>query len=251
MHQYGLKLWSINDNYVAEALRLFNEGVYQYIELYVKPGSYEKYIDMWQKLPIPYVIHAPHFRDGVNLAKKEQEAKNRELIGEAQRFADRLKADKLIVHPGIEGDIKETAKQLKQIADKRILVENNPYHALDDGLICNGATPEEIGLVMEEANVGFCLDVGHAICSANALKQRHKLFFSKFLALKPAMFHLTDGDGKGVLDSHVHIGKGTYDLSVLLKTIPDGTLVTVETDKDSVGDLADYERDVQRLREYE
>jgi hypothetical protein len=43
----GLKLWSTNENYIEEAKRLFDNGIYQYIELYVIPNSFEK-IDLWK-----------------------------------------------------------------------------------------------------------------------------------------------------------------------------------------------------------
>ncbi len=250
VYKFGLKLWSVNENYIKEAVRLYEEGVYHYIELYVKPNSYEKYIDLWKKLPISYVIHAPHSRDGMNLAKKEKEAANRFLIEEAQKFADTLSADKMIVHPGIEGDIKETARQLKNINDKRILIENKPYYALDANLVCNGTTPDEIKYIMDEARVGFCLDIGHAICSANAQKQKAEIFLNEFLLLQPAIFHLTDGDRQGVLDNHGHIGQSNYNFPALLSFLPAGAMITVETDKDSPEDLNDYEQDIKKLVVY-
>ncbi|MFA5114011.1 MAG: TIM barrel protein [Candidatus Margulisiibacteriota bacterium] len=251
MYRFGLKLWSTNANYRQEAERLLRAGVCQYVELYTVPASYEEYGTLWAGLKVPYVIHAPHFRGGMNLAKKEQAAKNLTLIREAQQFADRLMADKIIVHPGIAGEIKETTRQLALIKDRRILIENKPYHALDDDLICNGTTPAEIKLVMDGAGVGFCLDIGHAICAANAQRQEPLAFLREFLRLKPAMFHLTDGDRHGVLDSHSHIGQGNFDFPALLRLLPADALVTVETDKSSPGDLRDYEQDIARLKEYD
>ncbi|PIS28918.1 AP endonuclease [Candidatus Saganbacteria bacterium CG08_land_8_20_14_0_20_45_16] len=248
MFKFGLKLWSINDNYVKDALRLFNEGVYQYIELYVKPGSYEKFIGLWKNLPIPYVIHAPHFRDGMNLAKRENEAKNLTLIQEAQRFADQLKADKLIVHPGIAGDIKETARQLKLINDKRILIENKPYYALDDNLVCNGTTPEEIKLVMDEAGVGLCLDIGHAACSARAHSVYYLDYLKQFMMLAPKMFHLADGDVNNLTDDHRHIGEGNFDFRQILAIIHDNAMVTIEVNKSSKENLNDFIKDVKMIK---
>lgn len=59
MFRYGLKLFSTNANYVAEAERLYKENIYDYIELYAEPNSYKKFIQLWKNLEIPYVIHAP------------------------------------------------------------------------------------------------------------------------------------------------------------------------------------------------
>src|SRR3989304_3283218 len=103
----GLKLWSNNDNYVKEAVRLFEKGVYQYIEIYMLPGTEQKMVDMWRGLDISYVVHAPHFLAGLNLAKREQKITNFRLLEETRRFADELSAENIIVHPGIGGDIKE------------------------------------------------------------------------------------------------------------------------------------------------
>lgn len=249
MYQFGLKLWSTNDNYMVEAVRLHTAGVYSYIELYAVPGSFAAYHQLWAELNIPYVIHAAHFRGGMNLAKKGGEAKNLILIKEAQQFADRLKADKIIVHAGIAGDIRETARQLKQVNDKRILIENKPYHALDDGLICNGTTPAEIKLVMDTANVRFCLDIGHAICSANAHHQEPLAFIDEFINLRPSMYHFTDGDIKGTYDDHRHIAQGNYDIKVLLAKLPPNALMTIETLKASPDNLADFQADIRALKQ--
>jgi deoxyribonuclease IV len=247
MFKFGLKLWSVNENYLSEAKRLHKDGFCDYVELYVIPGS-SGFIDMWKGLDIPFVIHAPHWREGVNLAKKEKESENIELIWQAQRFADELSAEKIIVHPGIAGDMNETTRQLAKIDDKRILVENKPYFALDNGLLCNGSTPEEISFVMKETGVGFCLDVGHAICAANGHKINQRVFLKDFLELKPAMFHLSDGDVNSVYDSHKHIGEGSFDIKALLSMIPEGAMVTVETEKNSKTDLFDYVKDIQAIK---
>lgn len=71
MYKIGLKLWSINtDYYYDEAIRLYNDGVYDYIELYVVPNMTDT-IEKWKKLDIPFIVHCPHFSHGFNLAKIE------------------------------------------------------------------------------------------------------------------------------------------------------------------------------------
>jgi len=247
MYRFGLKLWSTNANYIGEVTRLYEKEIYQYIELYAVPGSFDEYISIWKGLNIPFVIHAAHFRGGMNLAKREAEAKNLLLIRDAQQFADLLKSDKIIVHPGIAGEINETARQLKLVNDKRILVENKPYYALDDNLICNGTTPEEIKQVIDTAGVGFCLDIGHSICAANAAKEDKVEYIKRFLSLKPKMYHLTDGDFNGVYDKHTHFGLGNYDLEMIMSLLPSGGMITVETEKSDSNSLIDYEKDIEAL----
>jgi sugar phosphate isomerase/epimerase len=227
-YKIGLKLWSINENYLEEAQRLFNKGLCQYIELYVVPGRTHEFLDMWTKLEVPYVIHAPHFEHGMNLASKEC----REYI---------------IFHPGFSGEIKETLFQLKQLNDKRIVVENKPYYSLVNGIICNGYSVEDIGFILEHSVCGFCLDISHCICTANALHFDPFLYLRKFLKLSPAMFHLSDSHFNGTIDNHLHIGKGDYNFKSILNLLPKDAIVTLETPKNSLIDLSDFEEDVMAL----
>ena len=86
-------------------------------------------------------------------------------------FADELSAKYIIFHCGIDGKVEETAKQLASFNEPRALIENNPMVALPNkmgGEFCRGYNPDEIRLIKEIAKCGFCLDFGHAICSANS-----------------------------------------------------------------------------------
>ena len=95
MHQIGLKLWSTNENYFNKAKRLFEEGFYEYIELYAVPDSLE-FVDLWKKLRVPYIVHAPHYGSGLNLADNEKKSNNLRLAAQAIRFADELSAEYII-----------------------------------------------------------------------------------------------------------------------------------------------------------
>lgn len=248
MFRFGLKLWSNNKNYVKEAVALYEKGIYQYIELYVLPSIDDTQVSMWKNIHIPYVIHAPHFRDGLNLAKKELKENNLLLIKKTQKIADALKADKIIVHPGIAGDIAETVRQLKEINEKRFLIENKPYYALGDGLICNGATIEEIMFILNNTDGGFCLDIGHAFCAANANRIEPLEYLKQFLRLNPVMFHLTDGEKDGVFDRHYHFCKGNYPHEEIINLLPKDAIITVETVKDSENNLDDFVGDIKFLK---
>ena len=108
MHKIGLKLWSCNtDFYYDEAIRLYKEDIYDYIELYVVPGTLNT-LEKWKKLKIPFIIHNAHFAQGFNLAKSEKEESNRKIYDQTKQFADELNAKYIIFHGGIEGNIKET-----------------------------------------------------------------------------------------------------------------------------------------------
>ena len=172
MYKLGLKLWSINtDNYLQEAVKLYDNGVYDYIELYVVPDSLQT-LQKWKELKMPFIIHNSHFAQGFNLAKQEKTQRNREIYEETKQFADELNAEYIIFHGGIDGDIRETAIQLTLFNEPRALLENKPFVALPNrmnGNFCRGYNVDEIKIVQEASGCGFCLDFGHAICAANSL----------------------------------------------------------------------------------
>ena len=252
MYKIGLKLWSINtDYYYEEAKRLYNEGVFDYIELYVVPETLDT-LESWKKLNIPFIIHCPHFAHGFNLAKSEKRESNLNIYNQVKHFADELNAKYIIFHGGVEGDIKETAKQLKSFKECRALIENKPFAALPNtmgGKFCRGATLEEIGIVIDAVGCGFCLDFGHAICSANSQNIDVYDYCEKFLKFKPKMFHLTDvSDISSGYDTHLHLGKGQLDFSKILQMLSEDDIITIETIKNDKKNLEDFVEDIRWLK---
>lgn len=247
----GLKLWSNNtDFYFEEARRLYQDRVFDYIELYVVPNTIQT-ISKWKKLGIPFTLHAPHFAHGVNLAKKENEKFNFEIFQEVKQFADGLNAEYIVVHSGIDGNIEETAIQLKSFDDSRILIENKPYKALPNkmkGEFCRGATFEEIEYIIENTSCGFCLDVGHAICCANSLRREPYEYVRKFNTLNPTCYHLSDNFIDTEFDKHIHFGQGNYDLKKIFAIIGTEKNIAIETNKDSRENLDDFVEDVKWLK---
>jgi endonuclease IV len=250
-HKFGLKLWSINtDYYFDEAQKLHANGVFSYVELYVIPDTVPT-IEKWKTLGIPINLHCPHSLHGFNLAQKEKDVFNAGIYAQVKQFANELRSDYIVFHCGVDGDIEETARQLKNFHEPRAVVENKPYKPIleIDGLQCRGATIEEIKYVLDQAECcGFCLDVGHAICSANSQKLDRWTYLEKFNKLRPMVYHLTDLNGiEDEYDSHVHIGKGEIDIARALSFIDDGSMITVETEKSHERELGDFERDVMSL----
>ena len=254
-YKCGLKLWSINtDVYYEEAKKLYSQGVFDYIELYVVPNSLET-LPKWKELNIPFIIHAPHFAHGFNLAKKEKEESNLAIYREVKQFADELDVKFIIFHGGIDGDIKETAQQLANLNEPRALIENKPYVALPNkmgGEFCRGYNIDEIKLVKETAKCGFCLDFGHAICAANSLGVNVYEYCKDFLQFNPNMYHLTDlNDITSPYDSHLHLGTGELDFKQIFDMIPDKSYITFETIKNSKEDLNDFIEDMEWLKNFQ
>ena len=256
MLRVGLKLWSTNTGPLADAARrLFEERVYDYLELFVVPGSQET-LPVWRSLReagVPFVIHNAHSAKGFNLAKRESEVRNREIYAESKSFADALGAERIIFHGGTDGDVGETVRQLKALDEPRALIENKPFLPLPNAAgvkFCRGAIVQELERIIEGTGCGFCLDVGHAVCSANAQGLEPYAFVAELARrFRPAMFHLSDvTDMSSPYDAHPHLGTGELDIDRLRREVfPADAAISVETVKDSKTDLEDFRRDVQWL----
>lgn len=244
--KFGLKLWSINPDYIPEAIRLYELGIYQYIELYAIPDSYDAMIKFWKSLRIPFIIHAPHYKHGLNLSQVQFQPVNLKLAKESYAFADALNADTVIIHPGMNGPIEETVRQIRFIYDDRLVIENKPQVGLGE-LTCTGATPQEIQFAMDQTGVGFCLDIGHAICAANSHHIDPITYIRQFIQLAPQMYHVTDGNVASVYDQHDHYGQGSFPLAEILTLIPPHSRITNEATKDDPIRLDDFVKDMSWL----
>ncbi len=249
----GLKLWSVNTaNYSRAAARLYAEGVYDYIELYVVPGTGET-LPTWKSLSIPFIIHCPHFAHGFNLAQEQYASRNREMFREVRTFADALQAPHIVIHGGMGGDARETARQLKELHEPRALIENKPHHVLrDDGsrLICRGALPEEIELICREAGCGFCLDFEHALCSANSHGIPLQQMLGDMVQLNPVMFHLSGIEDRAEeTDTHQPLAADAQAVQEFLAYVRPGQCISIETIKSPPYDLEDFRADVALLKQ--
>ena len=244
----GLKLWSINKGYIKPAQELIEKGYFQYIELFAVMNSFKDTIHAWQSINIPYIIHAPHSSGGINWADPKLRDNNEKIIQESYLFADALKAHSIIIHPGIGGPIEESLTQLTKLNDSRLCIENKPL-ALRVPVAAVGSTPEEIALIIDKTGFRFCLDIGHALCSANSHNVDPLNYLQNFQALNPAMYHLSDGDIHGVRDLHQHLGHGSYPLLQILSTLNTNLPISIETNKDYEDRLDDVIADVTLVRQ--
>lgn len=252
-YNIGLKLWSTNIGaYFREAQRLFHLGVYDYIELYIVPNTLDT-LSSWKTLNIPYIIHNPHSAHGFNLADPCKRESNRIIYEQTKRFADILHANNIIFHSGKDGSIEETAFQLARFNEPRALIENLPVYPLPGTPVkhCRGATTKELLLVRNKTHCGFCLDFGHAVCSANAQGKNPYIFIEELMHLNPQMFHLSDlKDIHSFYDAHSHLGTGTLDISALKRDIlPSDAKISIETEKSSSENLQDFCEDVAYFKQ--
>lgn len=251
MNKIGLKLWSINtDSYYTCAQKMYQKGIFDYIELYIVPGSINT-LEKWKNINIPMDIHAPHFAHKMNLSKSEYRISNYEKYKEVKIFADKLNADKIVFHGGSGGYFKETAHQLVAFQDKRILIENKPYETLSfvNEPYYVGAKYEELKYIIDTVQCGFCLDVGHCICAANSFKIEPYSYIKKLTTLNPVRIHLSDIHIDAALDEHLNFGLGNLDFKKVITMLPENINITIETCKKSRENLDDFISDVRFLRE--
>lgn len=251
----GLKLWSQNiDYYLHEAARLYEKGVYHYIELYAAPGTTEL-IPHWAALGIPFTVHCAHSAHGFNLADPTKAAENLRHFSEAKAFADALKADFIIVHGGIGHREDEVARQLSALDDARVLIENKPYlpiPSMSQASSCRGYAKKELESLMNQAKVGFCLDFVHAVCAANSQKIDIYEYIGELMSLNPSMYHLSNVlDVASEVDSHIHLSRGELKLGKIIASLPQDAKVTLETEKNSPTSLADFEEDVHYFKKFD
>lgn len=244
----GLKLYSTDTSLIDNALRIQEEGYYDYIELYIIPGSYKQAINAWKALNVPFVIHAPHSFHEFNLAQANMWKTNQRNFNEAQLFADSFEADIIIVHGGNNGSFAETLRQIDLLEERRIALENKPKFGQKNER-CIGWSPSEFRWAVDAGfSNAFVLDFVHAVCAANSLDVDVMGIISEFLEFKPKIFHLSDGDNSSEIDIHLNLGKGSLDLAGFLSVVPEGALLTIETPRDPSNGLEDFVNDVCFLR---
>lgn len=243
----GLKFHSINVALIPDALRLKKEKVFDYIELYIIPGTYEETIDAWKNLDVPYVIHAPHSFHGVNLAQKDKWKTNLQFFNEARQFADDLGSDIIIVHGGNNGTFDETIRQICLFNEPRIALENKPKIGVLDE-VCVGWSPNEFHRAAEAGVLsGTVLDFVHANCASNSIGVEVMELVSEFMIFKPKIFHLSDGERISEKDTHFNFGKGNLNLHQFVSVIPEVGLLTIETPCDQSRGFRDFMHDVRYL----
>lgn len=256
--EIGIKLWSINTSgYLPEARRLYAQGVFDYTELYVVPDTLNL-LSPWKELESPFILHAPHFMHGMNLALPECLEGNRRLFEQIKAYWDGLGASGLVLHGGTYGSIEETVRQVLlmchefEISPKDIYLENKPLTVSKGGIghPSRGAGPEEIAYAQRQGGLNFCLDIAHALCSANAQGIEPYSYITRFALLNPGMFHINDEDIDAVQDEHRHIGAGSVDFAHIFSIIGKEVKAAVETVKDHPHLLDDFAQDAARLRSF-
>lgn len=221
----GLKLWSNNSDLFHQGVKLIESDIFQYIEINVVPGTCP---DIFSEYDIPYVIHGTTDAFGFDMGNISRLKQNNKLLQNNIDWADKLNSNIIILHPGINS-LNNTCKFLDTVADNRIIIENMPRVGINDELLI-GSTPKEIKSLINN-KFGFCLDINHAIKSSTYFKEDYLSAIKQYLALKPSLIHLCDGNQFNCKDEHLHLNDGNYDLKEIKHLICKSTTqyMTMET----------------------
>ncbi len=201
---------------------------------------------------LPMVIHSQHRKFGINAADKTKQEKNLSSIRFAKKIADMSNAKKIILHPGdIENkncSIEQATSFIKNINDKRIIIENIPKEAKITRLC---TTPAETKEFLKATGKGFCFDINHAIWAALFLKEDYIKFIKEFLKLKPNHYHfggqkIKSSKLKWYEREHLALEESDFDLKEVLQLIPKDAEITLETTTDPKKTM----NDVRIMREW-
>lgn len=221
---FGLKLWSTNTDLIHQAVKLIDEKIFNYIELFVVPDTLISPF----LIDIPYIIHIPHHKFGVNIGEVIRKEYNLQKINESIAWADKLNAEYLILHAG-HGCLDDARDLLGELTDTRLLIENMPKVGLNDEPMI-GYSPAQIEEMIGNRNMGLCLDFGHATKAAVSLGLDYKEYVKEFLRFEPRIFHISDGMLIIEKDEHLNIGEGEYDFGFLFRCVRKNTsMITIET----------------------
>jgi deoxyribonuclease-4 len=245
MLQIGLKMWSVNTDILIPAVSAVQSGTFQFIELTPIPGTG---IAPFLNDEVPYIIHIPPDKYGMNLADARKYDLNCQIYRLCTDWADQLQASHVILHPG-HGTFEVAKDFLQNLDDPRILLENMTRYDINlEDMV--GYLPSELSELMD-GKFGFCFDFSHAIKTALILGEDYSQFLAKFLPLNPQVIHLSDAHLDNDIDEHLDIGDGDYDWPFLVEYIKQCHYppITLETPR-KAGSLspnvaeADYLRDL-------
>ncbi|MCC6563990.1 hypothetical protein IT087_03795 [Candidatus Uhrbacteria bacterium] len=242
MIRYGLKLWTGNRHLFEEAAQRYKEGAFDFIEMYFHPDQPLDEDGLKVLSGIPFGVHAPHELDEFIFGETEIA-----LWRRAQRVADELKANTIVVHPGYEHsipDFETFERELSKIDEPRVHVENMP------GLDTIGGRP--FGHDLEtlkriRALKPICFDIEKAIKAAAFHKMDYREYIQTGLtALSPAYFHISGGTVSEMKDQHNDLWESDFDFAFVksqLEALPHDARLVFETPKKS----KDLQNDLENM----
>ena len=164
-------------------------------------------------------VHAP--LNDINIASINPTIRKASIkeVKRSMEMASMIGSDIVTVHPGLysplsvywDKTLKNSKRSLKELNE--FAIEHNIKMAMENLpemwlTICN--TFEETKEFLDELELDFCLDVGHAYTAGD---------LEDFLEIKPINVHLHDNVGEE--DVHLKLGDGEIDFREVLSSLND------------------------------
>lgn len=214
----------------------------------------------------PIVLHMPEkFADGslIDLASPES-GKRIDAVAILKKtidLASALGAESIICHPGgvrakpefvDPGPLLDSMQELLAYApgSVRLLLEDMPDIYWYKGVLhssCLFKHKYEIAGILDELEMGLCLDLSHAKLYCNSYGED---FLAYVDSLKPYTGHIHVSDAIGTTREGVQIGEGEIDFRALIRTLDGMDVVAVPEILDGhINKGAGFRVAVERLRE--
>ncbi len=182
------------------------------------PSIEARFRDLIPSYKLSYSIHAPISDINIgSLNERIREDSILEILTTAETAVS-FDIDTITIHPGLssmavpymEEKAAEKAKKSLRSIDRisaeygvRIAVENMPAFPF-----MLGRTAEELKFLIDETNLGFCLDIGHA----NTTDETDNLIKE----FRDRLINVHIHDNHGEHDEHLTLGEGSIDFKGIL-----------------------------------
>jgi N-acetylneuraminate synthase len=172
-----------------------------------------------------YFIHSGKYLL-VDLASQDDEVRRKSIsiVNKTLKFADKIKASYVIVHPGgihpnqVESEIliRNLTESLKELRDERILVENMPwFYIMRNGKIWRSNICKKAEDFFEFSDIvgGVTLDICHAFLTS---EEGGNHFINKMKNdLKDQIKHVHVSDAKPPHEEGLQVGEGLVDFTLI------------------------------------
>lgn len=185
----------------------------------------------------PIVLHMPEkFADGslVDLASPDAGKRSAavDILKRTIDLARAMGAESVVCHPGgiraapefvDQGPLLNSMRELIAYnrGMTRLLLENMPDIYWYKGVLhssCLFKRKDEIAAILDELNIGLCIDLCHAKLYCNAMGEDYLLYLK---TLKPYIRHIHVSDARGSSMEGVQIGEGEIDFASLAALLAD------------------------------
>ena len=217
MLNYGIKLWSINEDLFDDTIKAVQSWYFDFIELYVIPWKFQKeslqvFIDHNVKIS----IHAPHGMHWFNPI--DWENNSFEIWEEVKKYIDFLSPFQIVIHPEFWKDVEILKSRLNIFNDTRIIIENMPKKSsIIQDLQFYWYSLENIEEIKKFHN-WFCFDFAKAKSSANSQWVNIINFSDKMIAtMNNSYFHISWFMKDTEVDEHFDIWEWENELMKYMK----------------------------------